>query len=313
MANRGWQFDLCLTIALNVRVIRIDDPPFLFSTSCKLMDGSQMTGQPETTTAGALPPDNIDEVTSELPVGIRADFSPVTQSQDVQRTFKRIIEPSHFGSYQAQEAFDSAVKAADEGDEEGAVEHYLNASNLAETAREWYIAAVACQRVGDFLRTPTPPFDLERAFRMYRRAVGAYHNCGLYAEARELSYRLMATRMKRARELRIPWWHRLELFAFWAIAGFGYRPLRVVASAIVFVLCYAMLYWSIDGITSSVTGTQITFQHAVYFSGTTFSTVGYGDFVPAPHAQLIALTEAALGSLTMGLFVAVLAQRLNNS
>jgi hypothetical protein len=54
-----------------------------------------------------------------------------------------------------------------------------------------------------------------------------------------------------------------------------------------------------------------TFQHAVYSSGTTFSTVGYGAFVPAPHAQMIPLTEAALGSFTMGLFVAMLAQGLN--
>ena len=258
-------------------------------------------------------PREIEEVTSELPVEIKADFSPVTQNQDVQRTFKGAIEPSHFDSFQAQEAFDFAVKAAEGGDEEAAVEHYLKASNLAEAAREWYIAAVACQRVGDFLRTPTPPFDLERAFRMYRRAVGAYHSCGLFAEARELSYRLMTIKMTRARDLKLPWWQRLELVAFWAIAGFGYRPLRVVASAVAFVFLYAALYWSIDGIITATPQENITFQQAVYFSGTTFSTVGYGDFVPAPHAQLVALTEAALGSFTMGLFVAVLAQRLNNA
>ena len=291
-------------------------PPF--SLFGEPIEGIPMNEPRSESTAEILPKvilglREIEEVTSELPIGIKADFSPVTQNQDVQRTFKRTIEPSHLDSYQAQEAFDFAVKAAEEGNEEIAVEHYLKASNLAEAAREWYIAAVACQRVGDFLRTPTPPVDLERAFRMYRRSVGAFHNCGLFAEARELSYRLMVIKMCRARELRLPWWQKLELVAFWAIAGFGYRPLRVVGSAVAFILCYALLYWSIGGIVSTIPDAKITFQQAVYFSGTTFSTVGYGDFVPAPHAQMIALTEAALGSFTMGLFVAVLAQRLNNA
>ena len=162
-----------------------------------------------------------------------------------------------------------------------AVEHYLKASNLAEAAREWYIAAVACQRVGDFLKTSKPPFDLERAFRMYRRAVGSYMNCGLFAEARELSYRLMYMKMRRAGELRLPRWQRIELIGFWAIAGFGHRPLRVVGSAIAFVLCYAFVYWCIGGIVNPTSQQPIGLQHAIYFSGTTFSTVGYSDFVPA--------------------------------
>lgn len=256
-------------------------------------------------------PAAIEEVTPDLPVDIQADFSPVTQHQVAERDTNQTIEPSHLESFQAQEAFDLAVKASNDGREELAVEFYLKASQLAESAREWYIAAVACQRVGDSLRTPKPSSDLERAFRMYRRAVGAYQNCGLFAEARELSYRIMSFKMRRASELRLPWWQRIELIAFWAIAGFGHRPLRVIGSAITIVVGYALLYWWIDGIVNSSPTQQITFLHAIYFSGTTFSTVGYGDFVPAPHAQLIALTEAALGSFTMGLFVAVLAHRLN--
>lgn len=256
-------------------------------------------------------PATFDEVTPDLPVDIQADFSPVTEHQAADRISNRTIEPAHYESFQAQVAFDQAVKAAEDGNEELAVELYLKASKLAESAREWYIAAVACQRVGDYLRNPEPPFDLERSFRMYRRAVGAYHNCGLFSEARELSYRLMCIKMRRAAELRLPWWQRIELIGFWGIAGFGHRPLRVVFFAFAIVLTYAILYWNIGGIVSATSIEKITFQNAIYFSGTTFSTVGYGDFLPAPHAQLIALTEAAIGSFTMGLFVAVLAHRLN--
>ena len=276
-----------------------------------MTDSSEDLKEPALPPEPVVVPSAIEEVTPDLPVDIQADYSPVTEHQEAERKNDRKIEPSHFDSFQAQDAFDRAVRAAEEGHEELAVEYYLKASKLAESAREWYIAAVACQRVGDFLRSPKPPFDLERSFRMYRRAVGAYHNCGLYAEARELSYRLMCIRMRRASELRLPWWQKIELRAFWAIAGFGHRPLRVVGWAMTLVLCYALLYWSIGGIVSSSPRERITLQHAIYFSGTTFSTVGYGDFLPAPHAQMIALTEAALGSFTMGLFVAVLANRLN--
>jgi hypothetical protein len=59
------------------------------------------------------------------------------------------------------------VAAAAQGDEALAIAEYLKASKIAETAREWYLAAVACHRVGDFLQHPRPPMDLERAFRGY--------------------------------------------------------------------------------------------------------------------------------------------------
>jgi hypothetical protein len=86
-----------------------------------------------------------------------------------------------------QAAFKLAMEAAAAGAEAEAVQHYLKVANLAEAAREWYLAAVSCQRVGDFLQNERPPEDLERAFRMYHRSVAAYEQCGLFDEARNLS------------------------------------------------------------------------------------------------------------------------------
>lgn len=275
------------------------------------MDTRSELGQDEVRSVADSVADAIDELLPDLPVNIQADFSPLNSDKSLPPGRRPSAEPAVDESSLAQQSFDNAVKAAEDDNEPLAVECYLKAARHAEAAREWYIAAVACHRVGDFLRNPKPPCDLERAFRMYRRAVSAYQSCGLSAEARELSYRIMTLRMKRAAELKLPWWYRWELIAFWAIAGFGYRPFHVIRFAMVSVLFYAVVYWCINGIVSPNSGEHISLQHAIYFSGTTFSTVGYGDLVPAPHAQMIALTEAALGSFTMGLFVAVLSHRLN--
>jgi hypothetical protein len=81
--------------------------------------------------------------------------------------------------------------------------------------------------------------DLERAFRMYRRAIAAYEQCGLSAEARELTYTLMRLRLRQAPVLRLPVRQRLELGLYWATAGFGLRPLRVIGTALILVLLMA--------------------------------------------------------------------------
>ena len=249
----------------------------------------------------------------ELPVTLEADFAPLKDAGTTDLDDQSDAEPHHDESLRAQEAFELAAQAAAVGDEERAVRQYLKASNLAEAAREWYLAAVSCQRVGDFLQNERPPEDLERAFRMYRRAVAAYEQCGLFDEARRLSYRLMGLKMRRARQLRLSLLVRIELALYWAAAGFGYRPLRVIGSAVSVVTAYALLYWATEGVvTAGGTPRHAGFWECVYFSGITFATVGYGDFIPAPHMRLVALTEGALGVFAMGFFVVVLAKRLRH-
>jgi hypothetical protein len=246
----------------------------------------------------------------ESPVTAAADFAPLPELGPAERADLTAVDPYQADSLHAQAAFDRAVAAAAQGDEALAIAEYLKASKIAETAREWYLAAVACQRVGDFLQHPCPPVDLERAFRMYRRAIAAYEQCGLSAEARHLTYALMRLRLRRARVLRLPVHQHLELGLYWTTAGFGLRPLRVIGTALTLVLLYGLAYWAIGGVVAVHAPEPLTLWHAIYFSGITFATVGYGDFLPAPHARLLALTEGAVGAFTMGFFVVVLAKRL---
>ena len=190
-----------------------------------------------------VPPAEQQEDTHP-PEDARADFIPPAEAP---RSAGRPDEHLE-DSVAAQELYDAAMAEAVRGNENDAVIHCLRASKLAEAAREWYLMAAACHRVGDVYRTPGGPYDLPRAIRMYHRAIAAYQQCGLFEEARNLTYRVACLRLWRSAELRLPWWQRVELFVFWAIAGFGLRPLRVLITGALIVLGYAVAYWALDGI-----------------------------------------------------------------
>ena len=65
------------------------------------------------------------------------------------------------------------------------------------------------------------------------RAIAAYEQCGHFAEAQALAYRVACVRLWNAGTLGLAWWERVELFAYWAAAGFGHRPARVLLTAAV--------------------------------------------------------------------------------
>lgn len=237
--------------------------------------------------------------TAPLPEDVVADFAPESEPDEHLRD-----------SVEAQRVYDRARREATAGDEKDAVVHFLRAAKLAEGAREWYLAALALRAAGDIFRTREPPYDLQRALRMYRRAVAAFEACGHFDEARELSYLVPKLRMCNGRELGVPVAKRAELFVFWLLAGFGQRPLRVLGTAVAAILGFALLYWATGGVYTQAGAPVRGFTDALYFSGVTFSTVGYGDLVPSPALRLVAMFEAVLGAFTIGLFVVVLANRL---
>ena len=188
------------------------------------------------------------------------------------------MNPYQADSLHAQAAFERAVAAAAQGDEALAVTEYLKASKIAETAREWYLAAVACHRVGDFLQRARPPVDLERAFRMSRRAIAAYEQCGSWPKPGVSPMRscgctcagpaCCASRCSGASTSPCPG----------PPPASGCVPLRVIGTALTLVLLYGLAYRAIAGVVAVHAPEPLTLWHTIYFSRITFATWAMGTF-----------------------------------
>ena len=83
----------------------------------------------------------------------------------------------------------------------------------------------------------------------------------------------------------------------------------LIVQAALLILNFAAIHYA-SGLIGSVDGvTPISFWTALYFSVVTWTTIGYGDYSPAPALQLIAALEAAIGYVYLGLIVGIAASR----
>jgi hypothetical protein len=82
--------------------------------------------------------------------------------------------------------------------------------------------------------------------------------------------------------------------------------LGLLIAHIIEVWIYALAYGGVDGHTTfgrlvhTSTPTDVAWLDYVYFSFVTFTTVGYGDFVPVGPIRFIAATEALNGWVLLG-------------
>lgn len=70
------------------------------------------------------------------------------------------------------------------------------------------------------------------------------------------------------------------------------------------VLVFAVIYWQY-GLVPSSTGQleSVSFPTAAYFSVTTWTTLGYGDFAPPARIRHITSIQALLGFIGMGIWI----------
>jgi len=94
------------------------------------------------------------------------------------------------------------------------------------------------------------------------------------------------------------------------VARYGESPARVLGTGAVTVLACGLLYNAFDLVEHADSGNPATLFESLYFSGLTFTTLGYGDFTPANGlGQVLAVAETSMGVVLLAILVFVFGRR----
>ena len=99
----------------------------------------------------------------------------------------------------------------------------------------------------------------------------------------------------------------LDSLLFNWLWGYGEKPWRLAFGMLVAIFGFGTLQFALDGLPG-----HGWWEH-VYFSGVTFSSLGYGDLVPdAPIPRVLAVTEGILGITFLGMLIASATKKIMN-
>lgn len=96
------------------------------------------------------------------------------------------------------------------------------------------------------------------------------------------------------------------------LCGYGEKPHRIILSSIFVIVFYAAAFYLLRAITyTPAAGYEMSAGDYLYYSIITFTTVGYGDFIPKSSLlfRSLAATEAFIGTFMIGLFIFTLARK----
>ena len=155
---------------------------------------------------------------------------------------------------------------------------------------------------------------------IYRNLKRAYTNAGMYDQAGELfrlemrahrrRYRYGESTRKKGWSALLAWpketfpW-LLSLLMHWS-CGYGERPSWVLGWFATLLLGFTLLYWLAGNLTPG------DFPNALYYSASSSTALGYGDWSPRVSGWAAALgpVQAALGMLAASLFLVTFVRKL---
>ena len=152
-------------------------------------------------------------------------------------------------------------------------------------------------------------FSSEEAYRSLKKyflANGRYHDASWASYKEKTMERLLFKKRKNIRYI--------PSLVMDLLCGYGEKPHRIVLSSFFVIFFYAITL----GLLNAVNYTQLSeykmsFGDYLYYSIITFTTVGYGDFIPKSFLlfRFLAASEAFIGAFMIGLFIFTLARKFS--
>ena len=94
------------------------------------------------------------------------------------------------------------------------------------------------------------------------------------------------------------------------VARYGESPARVLGAGGITIVTFGLVYDAFDLIEHAGPEGPVTLFESLYFSGLTFTTLGYGDFNPAnPAGEALAVAETSIGVVLLAILVFVFGRR----
>lgn len=95
-------------------------------------------------------------------------------------------------------------------------------------------------------------------------------------------------------------------------AGWHHQALKIYSLVLVVIISvFAIIYWRY-GLIQNGEHIEIDFITSLYFSITTWTTLGYGDFSPVERIRHITSVQAILGYVSLGILITLASGYINN-
>ncbi len=151
-------------------------------------------------------------------------------------------------------------------------------------------------------------FLYQTAAIQYKQIKELYKNSSLHVNADEHHYREMVCKRKSMHPGNP---RRLLNYIFGdLLCKYGVSYTRVIIWCMIVIVGCALIYVQNESLDFYNQAIKTTFSDAIYFSLTTFTTLGFGDFHPLGPLRHLAGLEAFIGASLMSLFTVVVARKI---
>lgn len=142
----------------------------------------------------------------------------------------------------------------------------------------------------------------------YKQLSQMCKNSSLFKLGDHYHYREMVCRRRQMK-----WYNPLRFFSFFfgdLSCKYGTSIIRILIWMLVTIFGFAAYHYFAQDLAYYSEPINTSLEQCVYFSITTFSTVGYGDFHPVGGALALSATEGVLGIILTSLFTVIIARKI---